>query len=46
MLSGKKGYFSGVEAVAVALLPADGTVKVGVIGLFPLVEFFAVNDRS
>jgi hypothetical protein len=46
MLSGKKGYFSGADAVAGALLPADGAVKVGVIGLFPLVEVFEVNDHS
>jgi hypothetical protein len=46
MLSGKKGYFPGVEAVAVALLPADGAVKVCGIGLFPLVDFFEVKDRS
>jgi hypothetical protein len=38
MLSGKKGYFSGAEAVAVALLPADDAVKVCDIGLFPFVE--------
>jgi hypothetical protein len=30
----------------VAVLPADGAVKVGAIGLFPLGEFFEVNDRS
>src|ERR1700722_6221597 len=44
MLSGKKGYLSGTEAVAVALLPADGAAKVCDIGLFPLVEFVEVND--
>jgi hypothetical protein len=41
MLSGKNGYFSGVEAVAVAVLPADGAVNVGVIGLFPLEDFLS-----
>jgi hypothetical protein len=39
MLSGKKGYFSGAEAVAVALPPADDAVKACDIGLFPFEEF-------